>query len=522
MLKNLILYPFLFVVYLLSYLLVFNLEQVDPLHVFRPLLVLLLAVALVMLFLQKILKDWHYAGYLVFLVLVFFFAFGYVNREIQERFPWDHDLMSLVLLVIWLGVLVVLGFKKLWLRLGGADRVTPFLNLCLVLALFIQGFSSIKKISGEISISRQSRLDTKLSTDLPATLNCATRPDIYYIILDAYGRSDVLKELYQVDNTPFLDYLMGKGFYVAGQSHSNYIQTIFSIPSALNLTYPESEPVGMSGLDYFSSLVIDNQLMQLLKQCGYRTVAFQTNFTFTNHPKVDVYLSSGHRLTDFEGLLLVGTPLELLLDRFGLVLTELSYPAHRSQVLFDFEQLQSLPGMHGPKFVFAHIISPHPPFVFDADGNPIQPGRDYSIGDGDDYLGSWAEYQKGYAGQVQFVDRMLEETINAILDRSSQPPIIILQGDHGPGGFLNWFSPQRTCLWERTSILNAYYLPAGADKYLYPTISPVNSFRVILNSYFGTHLDLLPDRTYFTSHRLIRQIIDITDERNSMRNCPVQ
>jgi len=123
---------------------------------------------------------------------------------------------------------------------------------------------------------------------------------------------------------------------------------------------------------------------------------------------------------------------------------------------------------------------------------------------------------------VQFVDRMLEEIIDAILNRSSQPPIIILQGDHGPGGFLNWFSPQRTCLCERTSILNAYYLPSGVSKDLYPTISPVNSFRVILNSYFGTHLDLLPDRTFFTSHRLIRQIIDITDERNSMRNCPVQ
>ena len=522
MLKNLILYPFLFVVYLLSYLLVFNLEQVDPLHVFRPLLVLLLASGLLMLLFYKLFQDWHYAGYLVFLALVFFFAFGYVNRELQERLPWDHDLITMALLVVGLGVLVVLGFKKLWLWFGGGERVTPFLNLCLVLALFIQGFSSIKKITDEVSITRQVKQDTKLSTDLPATLDCAARPDIYYIILDGYGGSDVLKELYQVDNTPFIDYLMGKGFYVAGQSHSNYIQTIFSIPSALNFTYLESEPVGMSGLDYFSSLVIDNRLMQLLKQCGYRTVAFQTNFTFTNHPKVDVYLSRGHRLTEFEGLLLVGTPLELLLDRFGLVLTEFSYPAHRSQVLFDFEQLQSLPGMHGPKLIFAHIISPHPPFVFDADGSPIQPERDYSIGDGDDYRGSWDEYQKGYAGQVQFVDRMLEETIEAILDGSSQPPIIILQGDHGPGGSLNWFAPQRTCLRERTSILNAYYLPAGADKHLYPTISPVNSFRVILNSYFGTHLDLLPDRTYFTSHRLIRQIIDITDERNSTQNCPVQ
>jgi len=522
MLKRLILYPFMFIVYLISYLLVYNLEQVDPVHVLRPLLALLLAAGLVMLLFHKLFKDWHYAGYLVFLALMFLFAFGYVNRELQEHLPWDHGLITMALLVFWLGILVVLGSRKLWLWLGGAERITPLLNLSLVLALILQGFSSIKKISGEVSITRQIRQDTQLSIDFPATFDCATRPDIYYIILDGYGRTDILKKLYHVDNTSFLDFLNAKGFYVAGQSHSNYIQTIFSIPSALNFTYLESEPVGMSGLDYFTSLVIDNQVMHLLKQCGYRTVAFQTSFTFTNHPKVDVYLSSDHRLTQFEGLLLVGSPLELLLDQLGLVLTEFGYPAHRSQVLFDFEQLKSLPEMHGPKLVFAHIISPHPPFVFDANGNPIQPDRDYSIGDGDDFLGTWDEYQKGYTGQVQFIDWMLEETIEAILERSSQPPIIILQGDHGPGGFLNWFSPQRTCLWERTSILNAYYLPAGVDKDLYPTISPVNSFRVILNSYFGTHLDLLPDRTFFTSHRLIRQIIDITDERNSMRNCPVQ
>jgi len=145
MLKNLILYPFLFIVYLLSYLLVFNLEQVDPVHVIRPLLVLLLASGLLMLLFYKLFQDWHYAGYLVFLALVFFFAFGYVNRELQELFSSDHDLMTLVLLVVWLGILVVLGFKKLWLWFGGAERITPLLNLTLVLALILQGFSSIKK-----------------------------------------------------------------------------------------------------------------------------------------------------------------------------------------------------------------------------------------------------------------------------------------------------------------------------------------------------------------------------------------
>jgi hypothetical protein len=76
-----------------------------------------------------------------------------------------------------------------------------------------------------------------------------------------------------------------------------------------------------------------------------------------------------------------------------------------------------------------------------------------------------------------------------------------------------------TCLWERTPILNAYYLPGGEDRWLYPSISPVNSFRVVLNAYFGADLPFLPDATYFTSHDLERQAIDITAERSSRANC---
>jgi hypothetical protein len=198
-----------------------------------------------------------------------------------------------------------------------------------------------------------------------------------------------------------------------------------------------------------------------------------------------------------------------------------SYPGHRQRVLDTFKHLSNLPRTSGPKFVFAHIVSPHPPFVFGADGQPIDPGWSYSMADGSNYSGDWDTYRQGYAAQVQFVNQMVEQTVDAILARSDQPPVIIIQGDHGPGGSLDWASPDRTCLWERSGILNAYYLPGNGQDALYPTISPVNSFRVVLNSYFGADLPLLPDETYFTSHELPREIIDITADRDSQRNCVI-
>src|SRR5690606_20516760 len=103
--------------------------------------------------------------------------------------------------------------------------------------------------------------------------------------------------------------------------------------------------------------------------------------------------------------------------------------------------------------------------------------------------------------------------------RSEKPPVIIIQGDHGPGGRLKWKSPGDSCYAERTSILNAYYLPDGADALLFPNITPVNSFRVVLNAYFGADLEMLPGKSYFTSPLPGGAFIDITNQRDSLENC---
>ena len=67
------------------------------------------------------------------------------------------------------------------------------------------------------------------------------------------------------------------------------------------------------------------------------------------------------------------------------------------------------------------------------------------------------------------------------------PPIIVIQADHGPLG------GEITSDGARMSIFNAYYLPDGGDQLLYPSISPVNTFRVIFNHYFGGEFALLED-----------------------------
>jgi hypothetical protein len=73
---------------------------------------------------------------------------------------------------------------------------------------------------------------------------------------------------------------------------------------------------------------------------------------------------------------------------------------------------------------------------------------------------------------------------------------------------------ENTYLPERMSILNAYYFPKQAYQNLYPEITPVNSFRVILNQFFGSNLPLLDDFSYFGTQEKRYEFFDITQTLN--------
>jgi hypothetical protein len=154
--------------------------------------------------------------------------------------------------------------------------------------------------------------------------------------------------------------------------------------------------------------------------------------------------------------------------------------------------------MDGDYFVFAHIVAPHPPFVFGKNGEFISHSTAFKLGDTTKYAGTREEYIHNYTDELTYINTLVLRTVKTILSESKTPPVIIIQGDHGPGAYLDWASAENTNMRDRFSILNAYYLGGRQTKLLYPSISPVNSFRVVLNEFFGTKLELLPDRSFFS------------------------
>ena len=101
---------------------------------------------------------------------------------------------------------------------------------------------------------------------------------------------------------------------------------------------------------------------------------------------------------------------------------------------------------------------------------------------------------------------MVEQIVSSLQAGPGPSPIIVIQSDEGPyppasdqsSEILNWSWSKASDveLGRKLRILNAYYLPGDLRTRPYPSITPVNTFRLILNDYFGAELPLLPDRTY--------------------------
>jgi hypothetical protein len=483
-LKRIPLHPLLFAVYPILALLAVNISEVDASSGWRPLLLSILVTGLLTLALYTIFRDWTRAALLSTIFLILFYSYGHVyillkGLEINGIFLFRHR----TLIPLWIvpGVFLVWWVSR---RSFHTESGTYALNLIglflLILPVFqLASFSLRSETSQEET--NTSALDLKVGSQ---------PPDIYYMILDGYGRADILKNEYAYDNSDFLNTLQSLGFYVAECSQSNYAQTQMSLASSLNFDYidalsdrfvPGSDD--RTGLD---ALIHHGVVRESLEKAGYQTVAFATGFLATELRDADYFLSPEHsrgQLNEFEYLLMETTLARLLQDgnRFGMQST--GSELFRERTLFALDQLHDLTYIPGPKFVFVHLIVPHPPYVFGPTGGPVEPAG----------VGS-TKTQEGashYRDQVIYINSRMAEIIPKIIANSATPPIIVIQGDHGPTVAS---SPR-----SRMSNLNAYFLP-GADTSLYPTITPVNTFRIILNEYFGQSLKLLDDVSLYSDY----------------------
>jgi hypothetical protein len=106
----------------------------------------------------------------------------------------------------------------------------------------------------------------------------------------------------------------------------------------------------------------------------------------------------------------------------------------------------------------------------------------------------------------------LQTTLDEIMTKSKQPPIIIIQSDHGPGSMLDWEKPEKTNMQERLGILLAYYLPGAGEIATDKVTSPVNVFRLVMNRYFGAKLQFLRNDSYYSTWSHPYRFIEVSEK----------
>ena len=475
--KSLVIHPFLFAVFPILFLYSHNIIETPAKQILIPIGASLILALVLWAFLTLILRDMLKAGLATTIFLLSFFFYGRFYELLAKWgvfVPGHEYLLPMVLMVFGYSVYFIKlarrDFKSTTLVLNVVALVLVILNVSAVTTYQIRTALSSPTSPAEPGHETATTIDPEKQK---------TMPDIYLIILDEYSHPDTMREYYDYDNSQFVNNLTEKGFFVADGSTTRTGSTYYSVASTLNMEYI-SKPVPK---EIACQKIANNKVADFLKSNGYKYVYFESqDWGWDINADLDLYSDSyepliyGFVTTDFMRFMCNTTMLRPFYDFLFQGQYEIQY---RRQVIDTIEHLKKAPEIEGPKFVFTYLICPHEPFVFGANREHV------------DAI-NWANYEdkRFYLGQYIFITREIERAIEALLEKSQVPPIIIVQSDHG-------IRPHHLDIevgrdeWKK--ILNAYYLPGGGKELLYDSISPVNSFRLIFNHYFNADYDLLED-----------------------------
>jgi hypothetical protein len=528
-----LIHPFLIGIFPILFLYAHNISFIHIKEIIQPILVVIICTYILLLITKPFFKSRNKAGIISSIILLIFFSYQAIHLKLLYWFGEENAKQSVLISVFTILVIAIAYFliksRSAFARLTKAINFFSILLVLLPISEII--YLHIKRYTLRPSAAKNEPLVWK---HRPLT---EQRPDIVYLVLDGYGRADILKKDYKVEIDGFTSFLKNEGFFIANASNSNYSRTIASLASSLNLDYIQNLP------DYhpqksnreLHKVVENSRLPQWLASENYNLFSFTSGIINHRMTGFATLVSPFKSSPPFTEVIVNLTPLKLLEDN-ALLYREYSYfksilfkhpvqePSlnyspglnYYEETLYILKHLPTFIGQDKPSFVFADIFIAHPPFVFSKNGsyqkpNPLIPNV---VFDGNLFTDIHPEgkkaYIEGYRNQVEYLNQRLQEMIIHLKQKMTRPTIIILQGDHGPGANYHQKDYNKTNLKERFGIMNAIYVP-NQSKVLFPkNLTPVNTFRIILNHYFKSNLELLPNRQFYSPIHEPANFVDVT------------
>lgn len=506
--KSLIIHPFLLSIFPIIALFSSNVRELSFQEMFLPMVLILSFTIGIWILLRYILKNGRKSAFITSLLLVLFFSYGYLYNLFDNVTIDGFDIgRSRYLLVPYLVTLVVgiYYFVRTNRKLNNVTTITNSITISLILIVSINigtfymmnddNFYDDETIINSFSIisDTESTFTQLVESDLP---------DVYYIILDGYAGTNSLKEFSNFDNQEFITFLNEQGFYVHSQSYSNYPTTPTSMAATLNMQYVNklADIVGtdLDNMHPTFTVIQENLVMKKFKSKGYTLVSFNTDLVHLDEPKkFDFYYCESKTLLNNK---VVNTILHQSI--IGYFIEDMEYQENRDEILCMFSELPEIKNIDEPTFVYAHFNMPHTPYIFSANGEQVNPSRESN-------LGSYANVND-YINYLKFANRETQKLVEKLLD-TNDPPIIIIQSDHGSVFGVDWENPTNDMLRQRMSNFQAFYLPNGDSGLMSEATTPVNIFRVLFNSYFNENYEILSDKIFWVLWNKPYDFKDITN-----------
>lgn len=500
--KNIPYLPFLYGIFPILFLFTHNISELKYEMLWLPLFTVIFIILVFTVILSIFVKDYHKSGLILSLFFLLFLSYGNFKELLSGGWLADIGIIKDKYLYP-LGILFFGLASYFVMRSGDLKAVYGFFKTvgCVLItySLVSIGFSAYS--------NRQSDVGFWDSVDQTESGQNQNLPDIYYIIPDTYARADVLKELYDYDNSEFINFLKGKGFSVLSNNKSNYQNTMISIPSTLNMDYLDNLLPETINDDDFKNMVQNSRVQQFLKGRGYKIIYFDSGYGITSYNKyADLKFNSSY-INDFSRQIIETSLLKYFVVKrnlFGFSIKN----EERKRILYSIDKLKEIPEMEvgGPKFVFLHINSPHTPFLFDRNGGEVDVDW-YSVTSSKEYNDLWLD-------QLIFISRQLSSAVEEILAKSKTEPIIVIQSDHGlevmAFGLPEEYFQSDTFTRARIKNFSAFYLPGNKKKILPNDLTNVNTFRFIFKNYFNADLNLLENKIYkYFDYSLLKHSSDL-------------
>jgi hypothetical protein len=495
-------YPFFFTAAAVLPLWVTNFGEAPMLDMVVLLLVVLVATAIGYGLAWVAYRDARRAAIVVACAAVIFLKLGQISTALNAI--WSIG--GFVMLLVGLAVVVFIGLAAAKAKPKMMASLTQAANIASVLLL---GFVSIPLVgfAGDaLAIPDDLALGNfrPVESTSDAGVDGAPQRDIYYLVLDRYGSERALLTGHDISNTGFVAWLRDRDFAVVDDARANYVSTILSLGSSLSMASLDdiAERIGPDNrvLAPVVGRLRHSRAATFLQDQGYEYIHVGTWYDPT---RVSDIADRSFAPEAHESLMSVALDSSALGVLLNTIAPERAFePSHAASADYQFELLDQLIAEPGPKFVVAHILMPHPPYVFLEDG-------------------SYAPDEATFESQLRDTNARLRNLISKALDEAeAELPIIILQADEGPyparyerdpNGF-DWAEATDDELVTKFGILSAMHLPGRAGAADLPSpFSPVNTFREVLRRYFGADLPNEPDRSYASPYSRPYDLIDITD-----------